>query len=658
MFQAGVTNAYQKIQDLFPQEGSMANGRPSSPKHNQEGGRKWNYSHVAGLVALVLVGYVVGNWHGRWSAPDYKVFTDSPASSCNDLDFSTHHSKGSKGNALQVFPACDVKLSEYTPCQDAKRSIAFPREKLIYRERHCPTKAELLKCLIPAPPGYKNPFPWPQSRDESWYANVPHKHLTVEKAIQNWIQFEGDRFRFPGGGTMFPHGADVYIEEINAIVKLTKGDIRTALDTGCGVASFGAYLLDRQVLTMSFAPRDTHEAQVQFALERGVPAMLVTMASMRLPYPARSFDLAHCSRCLIPWQNDEGLYLAEIDRVLRPGGYWVLSGPPVNWLKHWKGWQRTKKDLKAEMDAIEGVAKRLCWEKVDEVGNLAVWRKPINHLDCKEIKMHGDVEDRPPFCPKEQNPDSAWYTKMEGCITELPEVIHRKSVAGGKLAKWPLRLTDVPPRIQSGSLHSVTADSFKKDTELWHKRVAYYKTRLVNPLSAGRFRNIMDMNSGLGGFAANLDQEKTWVMNTVSPSSKEDTLGVIYERGLIGTYQDWCEAFSTYPRTYDMIHADRLFTLYDTSRCDFADILLEMDRILRPEGAVVIRDDVDVLIRVRNIIRGMRWKCRLADHEDGPFNHEKILVCLKSYWVADAPASDDSSPPKPHVTTAPDDEQH
>eukprot|EP00246_Nothoceros_aenigmaticus_P006750 TRINITY_DN1992_c0_g1_i2.p2 TRINITY_DN1992_c0_g1~~TRINITY_DN1992_c0_g1_i2.p2 ORF type:complete len:108 (-),score=13.43 TRINITY_DN1992_c0_g1_i2:431-754(-) len=107
-----------------------------------------------------------------------------------------------------------------------------------------------------------------------------------------------------------------------------------------------------------------------------------------------------------------------------------------------------------------------------------------------------------------------------------------------------------------------------------------------------------------------------------------------------------------------MIHADRLFTLYDTSRCDFADILLEMDRILRPEGAVVIRDDVDVLIRVRNIIRGMRWKCRLADHEDGPFNHEKILVCLKSYWVADAPASDDSSPPKPHVTTAPDDEQH
>lgn len=52
---------------------------------------------------------------------------------------------------------------------------------------------------------------------------------------------------------------------------------------------------------MSFAPRDTHEAQVQFALERGVPALIGVIASKRLPYPSRAFDMAHCSRCLIPW---------------------------------------------------------------------------------------------------------------------------------------------------------------------------------------------------------------------------------------------------------------------------------------------------------------------------------------------------------------------
>ena len=67
------------------------------------------------------------------------------------------------------------------------------------------------------------------------------------------------------------------------------------------MASWGAYLLKRDILAMSFAPRDTHEAQVQFALERGVPAMIGVMASERMPYPARAFDMAHCSRCLIPW---------------------------------------------------------------------------------------------------------------------------------------------------------------------------------------------------------------------------------------------------------------------------------------------------------------------------------------------------------------------
>ena len=30
--------------------------------------------------------------------------------------------------------------------------------------------------------------------------------------------------------------------------------------------------------------------------------------------------------------------------------------------------------------------------------------------------------------------------------------------------------------------------------------------------------------------------------------------------GLFGMYHDWCESFSTYPRTYDLLHADHLFS--------------------------------------------------------------------------------------------------
>lgn len=67
------------------------------------------------------------------------------------------------------------------------------------------------------------------------------------------------------------------------------------------VASWGGDLLDRGILTVSLAPRDNHEAQVQFALERGIPAVLGIISTQRLPFPSNSFDIAHCSRCLIPW---------------------------------------------------------------------------------------------------------------------------------------------------------------------------------------------------------------------------------------------------------------------------------------------------------------------------------------------------------------------
>jgi hypothetical protein len=115
--------------------------------------------------------------------------------------------------------------------------MAFPRENMTYRERHCPVENEKLHCLIPAPKGYVTPFSWPKSRDYVPFANVPYKSLTVEKAVQNWIQYQGDVFKFPGGGTMFPNGANAYLDELASVIPLADGTIRTALDTGCGVCS-------------------------------------------------------------------------------------------------------------------------------------------------------------------------------------------------------------------------------------------------------------------------------------------------------------------------------------------------------------------------------------------------------------------------------------
>ncbi|KAK2985117.1 hypothetical protein RJ640_022995 [Escallonia rubra] len=567
----------------------------------------------------------------------HNTATNAPPS----LDFASHHTADDDGgdaalpdDTVKRYPPCNVTYSEYTPCEDTRRSLKFPRDRLIYRERHCPEKSELLKCRVPAPSGYRNPFKWPQSRDLVWYANVPHKELTVEKAVQNWIRYEGNRFRFPGGGTMFPNGAGAYIDDIGKLINLKDGSIRTAIDTGCGVASWGAYLLSRNILTMSFAPRDTHEAQVQFALERGVPALIGVLASKRLPYPSRAFDMAHCSRCLIPWGQYDGVYLTEVDRVLRPGGYWILSGPPIHWKRWWSGWQRTKEDLNAEQTLIENVAKSLCWKKLVEKDDIAIWQKPDNHVNCKADQK---ITQNPPFCTA-QNPDNAWYTNIETCLTPLPEVSDDQEVAGGELAKWPARLNAIPPRISKGTINGVTAEVFKKDMQLWRRRVSYYKTVNNQLGQPGRYRNILDMNAYLGGFAAALIKDPLWVMNIVPVEAKVNTLGVIYERGLIGTYQSWCEAMSTYPRTYDLIHADSVFTLYK-DRCEPEDIMLEMDRILRPEGSVIFRDDVDLLVKLKRIADGMNWDSQIVDHEDGPLQRQKLLFAVKSDWTAPAGAA-------------------
>ncbi|CAA0841854.1 Probable methyltransferase PMT18 [Striga hermonthica] len=621
-----------------------------SPKLHQLNTKRNRLTYILIVSGLCVLFYVLGSWQGRSPIPttqtdfsskvncenegaktDISQSSSSSSTTPDQLDFESHHQLAvNSSESTELFPPCEVKYTEYTPCEDQQRGRKFDRNMLKYRERHCPTKDELLRCLVPAPPNYKSPFKWPQSRDYAWYSNIPHKELSIEKAVQNWIQVEGDRFRFPGGGTMFPRGADAYIDDISALIPLTDGSIRTAVDTGCGVASWGAYLLKRDIIAMSFAPRDTHEAQVWFALERGVPAMIGIMGSRRLPYPARAFDMAHCSRCLIPWFDHGGLYLAEVDRILRPGGYWILSGPPIRWAKYWQGWERTKEDLKQEQDSIEEVAKRLCWKKVVEKGDLAIWQKPINHVECLDTKTSYP---EPPIC-KSDNADAAWYKDLENCITPLPEVNHASDVAGGPLKKWPERAFSVPPRISNGLVPGVTAKQFHEDNELWKERVSYYKN-LVSQLPRGMYRNVMDMNSNLGGFAAAVMKYPVWVMNVVPAGTPPETLGVIYERGFIGTYMDLCEAFSTYPRTYDLIHAGGVFSLYQ-DRCDITYILLEMDRILRPEGTVIFRDEVEVLVKVKSITDGMRWESKIVDHESGPFNTEKILVATKTYWTSES----------------------
>lgn len=86
--------------------------------------------------------------------------------------------------------------------------------------------------------GYKKPFPWPKSKENAWFNNVPFTKLVEYKKSQNWIRLDGDVFVFPGGGTSFPQGVKGYVHHLNLLLPLhfESGTIRTVLDVGCGVS--------------------------------------------------------------------------------------------------------------------------------------------------------------------------------------------------------------------------------------------------------------------------------------------------------------------------------------------------------------------------------------------------------------------------------------
>ncbi|KAJ6983056.1 hypothetical protein NC653_026007 [Populus alba x Populus x berolinensis] len=117
---------------------------------------------------------------------------------------------------VRKYELCPGSMREYIPCLDNVEAIK--RLKLTEKgerfERHCPEKGKGLNCLVPPPKGYRQPIPWPRSRDEVWYSNVPHTRLVDDKGGQNWISKEKEKFKFPGGGTQFIHGADKYLDQI------------------------------------------------------------------------------------------------------------------------------------------------------------------------------------------------------------------------------------------------------------------------------------------------------------------------------------------------------------------------------------------------------------------------------------------------------------
>ncbi|XP_072961188.1 probable methyltransferase PMT7 [Typha angustifolia] len=515
---------------------------------------------------------------------------------------------------------CPLQFNEYIPCHDldyvrsSLKNLDTSREEEL--ESHCPPLGKRLFCLVPPPNDYKIPIKWPTSKDYVWLSNVNHSHLAEVKGGQNWVHEKGKLWWFPGGGTHFKNGASEYIERLGSMITNGTGDLRTAgvvqvLDVGCGVASFSAYLLPLDIQTMSFAPKDGHENQIQFALERGIGAMISVLATKQLPLPSSSFEMVHCSRCRVDWHENDGILLKEVDRLLRPNGYFVYSAPPA---------YRKDKDYPVIWEKLINLTTAMCWKLIAKQVQTAIWLKPEN-ASCRQQNAEYHML---AICDDVDDSSVSWKTPLRNCL--------RLSSQQSNYQKLPLR----PDRlsIYSRSLENigVTPEQFDMNNQFWQEQLRQY-WMLIN-VDKTDIRNVMDMNANYGGFAVALSTFPVWVMNIV-PSTMQNSLSAIYDRGLIGAFHDWCEPFSTYPRTYDLLHAFHLFSLYKGREegCLIEDIMLEMDRIIRPQGFIIIRDEDSIMSRIRDLAPKFLWDVTSHTLENEEKKLEPVLICRKKFWA-------------------------
>lgn len=582
------------------------------------------------LVLLVMVAsFYCGTFFGRNSSSIYvqeeqfAMNYTSSATSLGEPIFSNRVILTHRHSPLTIpetgMNICPIEFNEHIPCHDPSYiKELLPNLDITKREdleRHCPPLERRLFCLIPPPIDYKIPIRWPTSQDYVWRSNVNHTRLSEVKGGQNWVHEKDQLWWFPGGGTHFKHGATEYIERLGNMTTNETGDLRSSgiyqvLDVGCGVASFSAYLLALDIHTMSFAPKDGHENQIQFALERGIGTMISALATKQLPYPSNSFEMVHCSRCRVDWHENDGILLKEVNRLLRPNGYFVYSAPPA---------YRKDKDFPLIWEKLVNITSAMCWRLIAKKVQTAIWIKDVsesclqNNADQMLVEICDSVDDKKP----------SWKTPLRNCVP---------STAASEFPKLPPR-----PHRQSVYLESlndigITQEMFLSDSLYWQDQVRHY-WRLMNTDETS-IRNVMDMNALNGGFAVAFSTWPVWVMNVV-PATMNDTLSAIYARGLIGAFHDWSEAFSSYPRTYDLLHASYLFSHYKNCNdgCSLEDIMLEMDRLLRPQGFVIIRDDESIVSRIRDLAPKFLWDVTSHVLENQQGVSEPVLICQKKFWA-------------------------
>ncbi|XP_059633905.1 probable methyltransferase PMT28 isoform X2 [Cornus florida] len=376
--------------------------------------------------------------------------------------------------ARYTWRLCSTKSKHnYIPCIDIESAKL---QSYRHHERSCPRTAPM--CLVPLPhEGYSTPVSWPESKLKILYKNVAHPKLAAFIKMHSWVVESGEYLTFPQNQSEFKGGILHYLDYIEEMVPDIEWgkNIRIVLDIGCTDSSFGASLHDKNVLTLTLGLKDDLVDLAQVALERGFPVAVSPFGTRRLPFPSGVFDAIHCGECRIHWHSDGAKLLLEMNRILRPGGYFILS---------------TERDTIEDEEAMSTVTASICWNilahKTDEVSEVGVkiYQKPESN-DIYELRR----KKNPPLCKENENPDAAWYTPMKTCLHTIPSAIEQRGTEWPE--EWPKRLETFPDWMNN-------REKLIADTEHW--KAIFNKSYLTGMgVEWSNVRNIMDMKAINGG---------------------------------------------------------------------------------------------------------------------------------------------------------------
>jgi len=107
---------------------------------------------------------------------------------------------------------------------------------------------------------------------------------------------------------------------------------RRLLDVGCGTGFSMMWLRARFNATAAFGV-DVSEHAVEFWRSRGLDTIAIGAADA-LPFPENEFDLVTCFDVVYQLEAQAaGQALAEMNRVLKPGGLLFIREPAYDWLR-------------------------------------------------------------------------------------------------------------------------------------------------------------------------------------------------------------------------------------------------------------------------------------------------------------------------------------